>query len=145
MCITPGEISRRPIKTINIRSLLYLLMQNLRYLLVATLCLISMIYNEEHMASSDSANINIEIYYNQTKNRVHLKWNQDIPSNYWDASDTKIMTDRLNVKIATYKNEDNIPELENMEVTLVNCNLLNNDYQHNSGVLSIFVPNKSLE
>ena len=55
------------------------------------------------------------------------------------------MTERLNVKIATYKNEDNIPELENMEVTLVNCNLLNNDYQHNSGVLSIFVPNKPLE
>ena len=32
-----------------------------------------------------------------------------------------------------------------MEVALVNCNLVHNDYQHNSGVLYTFVPNKSFE
>ena len=40
------------------------------------------------------------------------------------------------------KNSENVPRLENVEVVLVHCNLVNNSYQQASGVLFTFVPNK---
>ena len=40
------------------------------------------------------------------------------------------------------KNSDNVPKLENVEVVLVHCNLVNNSYQQHSKVLFTFVPNK---
>ena len=40
------------------------------------------------------------------------------------------------------KNSENVPRLENVEVILVHCNLVNNSYQQASRVLFTFVPNK---
>ena len=40
------------------------------------------------------------------------------------------------------KNSENVPRLENVEVVLVHCNLVNNSYQQVSRVLFTFVPNK---
>ena len=40
------------------------------------------------------------------------------------------------------KNGENVPHLENMEVVLVHCDIVNNDYQQDSRVLYTFVPNK---
>ena len=40
------------------------------------------------------------------------------------------------------KNGENVPKLESVEVVLVHCNLVKNDYQHTSKVLFSFVPNK---
>ena len=40
------------------------------------------------------------------------------------------------------KNGENAPKLESVEVVLVHCNLVKNDYQHASKVLFSFVPNK---
>ena len=40
------------------------------------------------------------------------------------------------------KNSENVPNLESVEVVLVHCNLVKNDYQHASKVLFTFVPNK---
>ena len=40
------------------------------------------------------------------------------------------------------KNGENVPKLESVEVILVYCNLVKNDYQHTSKVLFTFVPNK---
>ena len=40
------------------------------------------------------------------------------------------------------KDGENVPKLESVEVFLVHCNLVENDYQHSSNVLFIFVPNK---
>ena len=40
------------------------------------------------------------------------------------------------------KNWENVPKLESVEDVLVHCNLVKNDYQHSSKVLSRFVPNK---
>ena len=40
------------------------------------------------------------------------------------------------------KNSENVPKLESVEVVLVHCNLVKNDYQHVSKVLFSFVPNK---
>ena len=44
--------------------------------------------------------------------------------------------------IDTDKNSENVPRLENVEVVLVYCNLVNNIYQQQSRVLFTFVPNK---
>ena len=46
-------------------------------------------------------------------------------------------------KITKDKNGENVPHLEITEVVLVHCNMVNNDYQHDSRVLYTFVPNKS--
>ena len=40
------------------------------------------------------------------------------------------------------KNSENVPRLENVEVVLVHCNLVNNSYQQHSKVLFTFVPTK---
>ena len=40
------------------------------------------------------------------------------------------------------KNGENVPRLENVEVVLVHCNLVNNSYQQHSRVLFTFVPTK---
>ena len=40
------------------------------------------------------------------------------------------------------KNSENVPGLENVEVVLVHCNLVNNSYQQGSRVLFTFVPTK---
>ena len=40
------------------------------------------------------------------------------------------------------KNGENVPKLESVEVVLVHCNLVKNDYQHTLKVLFTFVSNK---
>ena len=45
-------------------------------------------------------------------------------------------------KITKDKNGENVPHLEITEVVLVYCNIVNNDYQQDSRVLYMFVPNK---
>ena len=40
------------------------------------------------------------------------------------------------------KNGENVPRLEVVEVVLVHCNLIDNQYQQKSEVLYIFNPNK---
>ena len=39
-------------------------------------------------------------------------------------------------------NSDPVPKLENAEVVLAHCNLVNNSYQQHSRVLFTFVPNR---
>ena len=46
-------------------------------------------------------------------------------------------------KITKDENDENMPHLEIIEVILVHCNTVNNDYQQDSRVLYKFVPNKS--
>ena len=40
------------------------------------------------------------------------------------------------------KKSENVPRLENVEVVLVHCNLVNNSYQQVSRILFTFVPTK---
>ena len=47
-------------------------------------------------------------------------------------------------KINKDKNGKNVPHLEIIEVVLVHCNIVNDNYQHDSRVLYTFVPNKSV-
>ena len=46
-------------------------------------------------------------------------------------------------KITKDKNGENVPHIEIVELVLVHCNLVNNDYQQNSRILFTFVPNKA--
>ena len=46
-------------------------------------------------------------------------------------------------KITKIENGENVPHVKINEVILLHCNIVNNDYQQDSGVLYIFVPNKS--
>ena len=45
-------------------------------------------------------------------------------------------------KITKDKNGENVPRLEIVELVLIHCNLLNNNYQQNSRILYTFFPNK---
>ena len=47
-------------------------------------------------------------------------------------------------KINKDKNGENVPNLEVVEVVLVHCNLVNNDYQQESRILYTFFSNKHL-
>ena len=40
------------------------------------------------------------------------------------------------------KDGEDVPKIESVEVVLVHCHLVNNNYQQESKVLFIFVPNK---
>ena len=46
-------------------------------------------------------------------------------------------------KITKDRNGENLPRLEVVELLLVHCNLVNNDYQQDSRTLYAFVPNKT--
>ena len=46
-------------------------------------------------------------------------------------------------KITEDKDGENLPHLEVVELVLVHCNLVNNDYQQDSRILYTFVPNKT--
>ena len=44
--------------------------------------------------------------------------------------------------LGSTKENENVPRLENVEVVLVHCNLVNNSYQQHSRLLFTFVPTK---
>ena len=46
-------------------------------------------------------------------------------------------------KITKDKNGENVPHLKVVELVLIHCNLVNNDYQQDSRILYTFVPNKT--
>ena len=45
-------------------------------------------------------------------------------------------------KITKNRNGENVPHLEIVELVLIHCNLVNNNYHQNSRILYTFVPNK---
>ena len=47
-------------------------------------------------------------------------------------------------KITKNENGETVPHLELTELVLVHCNIVNNDYEHESRVLYTFIPNTAL-
>ena len=45
-------------------------------------------------------------------------------------------------KITKDKNGEQVPYLEVVELVIVHCNIINNNYQRDSKILNTFVPNK---
>ena len=83
----------------------------------------------------------IQIYPNKIKNRIVFK----IKTGYileLLTPETMKLLGSTKKDVDSDKNSENIPKLESVEVILVHCNLVKNDYQHSSKVLLSFVPNK---
>ena len=82
------------------------------------------------------------MYINKIENRITLK----IKNGYYLellTTETMKLLGTTESKITEDKNGENVPHLEIVELVLVHCNLVNNDYQQDSRVLFTFVPNKS--
>ena len=95
---------------------------------------------KKHSESVD--NPSIRIYINKIENRITFK----IKSGYYLellTPETMKLLGSTESKITKDKNGENVPHLEVVELVLVHCNLVNNDYQQNSRILFTFVPNKT--
>ena len=46
-------------------------------------------------------------------------------------------------KITKDKNGEDVPHLEVVELVLIHCNVVNNDYQQDSRIFHTFIPNKT--
>ena len=83
----------------------------------------------------------VQIYPNKIKNRIIFK----IKTGYkLELLTPETMKSLGSTKKAVYKDKDGetVPKLESVEVVLVHCNLVKNDYQQTLKVLFSFVPNK---
>ena len=86
-------------------------------------------------------NPSIQIYPNKIRNRIVFK----IKTGYkleLLTSETMKLLGSTNKVVDKNKNGENVPKLESVEVILVHCNLVKNEYHHASKVLFSFVPNK---
>ena len=95
---------------------------------------------KKHSESVD--NPSIQMYLNRIENRITFK----IKNGYYLellTPETMKLLGSTKSKITKNKNCENVPHLEVVELVLVHCNLVNNDYQQDSRILFTFVPNKS--
>ena len=83
----------------------------------------------------------ILIYANNITNRIVFKIKTGYKLELLSKETMKLLGSMSNV-IDTDKNSENVPRLENVEVVLVHCNLVNNSYEQHSRVLFTFLPNK---
>ena len=94
---------------------------------------------KKHSESVD--NPSIKIYVNKTENRVTFQ----IKNGYYLellTPETMKLLGSTESKVTKDKNGENFPHLEIVELVLIHCNLVNNNYQQNSRILYTFVPNK---
>ena len=75
------------------------------------------------------------------KNRIVFKIKNGCKLELLTPDTMKLLGSTKNV-VDKDKNSENVSKLESVEVVLVHCNLVKNDYQHGSKVLFSFVPNK---
>ena len=82
---------------------------------------------KKHSESVD--NLPIRIYINKIENRITFKIKNGYYLELLTPETTKLLGSTS--KITKDKNGENVPHLEIVEVALVHCNLVNNDYQQN--------------
>ena len=98
----------------------------------------------ENILKKHSESVNnpsIRMYVNRIENRITFK----IKSGYYLellTPETMKLLGSTESKI-TKDDGENVPHLEIVELVLVHCNLVNNDYQQDSRILYTFVPNKT--
>ena len=83
----------------------------------------------------------VGIYPNKIKNRIVFKIKTGHKLELL-TPETMRLLGSTKKDVDADKNGENVPKLESVEVVLVHCNLVKNDYQHSSKVLFSFVPNK---
>ena len=95
---------------------------------------------KKHEAIGENAPI--LIYANTINNRIVFKIKTGYKLELLSKETMKLLGSTKDT-IDADKNSENVqPRLENVEVVLVHCNLVNNSYQKASRVLFTFVPNK---
>ena len=86
-------------------------------------------------------NPSIQIYPNKIKNRIVFKIKTGYKLELLTPETIKLLGSAKKM-VDKNKNSENVPKLESVDVVLVHCNLVKNDYQHSSKVLFSFVPDK---
>ena len=94
---------------------------------------------KKHEAIGETAPI--VIYNNTINNRIVFKIKTGYKLELLSKETMKLLGSTKDI-IDAEKNSENVPRLENVEVVLVHCNLVNNSYQQASRVLFTFVPTK---
>ena len=94
---------------------------------------------KKHETIADTALI--LIYANNVINKIVFKIKTGYKLELLSKETMKLLGSTKDT-IDSDKNSENVPKLENVEVVLVHCNLVNNSYQQSSEVLFTFVPNK---
>ena len=98
----------------------------------------------EYIFKKRSENVNnpsIKIYVNKIDNAVTFKIKKGYYLELLTPKTMKLLGSTES-KITKDKNGENVPHLEIVELVLIDCNLVNNNYQQNSRILYTFVPNK---
>ena len=83
----------------------------------------------------------VQIYVNKIKSRIVFKIKTGYKLELLTHETMKLLGSTKK-DVDKDKDGENVPKLESVEVVLVHCNLVKNDYQHTSKVLFTFVPNK---
>ena len=86
-------------------------------------------------------NPSIQTYANKIKNRIMFKIKNGYKLELLTPETMKLLGSTKK-DVDKDKSGENVPKLEIVEVVLVHCNLVKNDYQHASKVLFMYVPNK---
>ena len=94
---------------------------------------------KKHEAIAKTAPILVSV--NKISNRIVFKTKTGYKLELLSKETIKLLWSTKDT-IDADKNSENVPRLENVEVVLVYCNLVNNSYQQPSRVLFTFVPNK---
>ena len=83
----------------------------------------------------------IQIYPNKITNRIVFKIKTGYKRELLTLETMRLLASTKK-DVDADKNNENVPKLEFVDIVLVHCNLVKNDYQHLSKVLFSFVPNK---
>ena len=86
-------------------------------------------------------NPQFQIYPNKFKNKIVFKIKTGYKLELLTPETMKLL-ESAKKDVDKDKDGENVPKLESVEVVLVHCNLVKNDYQHSSKVLFSFVLNK---
>ena len=83
-------------------------------------------------------NLSIRRYVNEKENRTSFK----IKTGYYFKLLSPETMKLLGITKSKITKDETVPHLENTEIVLIYCNIINNDYQQDSRVLYTFVANK---
>ena len=96
---------------------------------------------KKHETITETKNPPVEIDVNEIKNRIVFEIKTGCKLELLTEKTMQLLGSSKKV-IYRNNNGELVPKLETVEVVLVHCNLVNNNYQQASKVLFTFVPNK---
>ena len=141
--MTHGKALNQHTTTINLKFLLQHGMMNLICLMVLillrTIKIILNLSSKKHETLTE--NPPVQIYPNKIKNKIVFKIKAGYKLEFLSLETMKLLGGTKK-EVDKDKDGEDVPKLEFVEVVLVHCNLINNNYQQASKVLFTFVPNK---